>query len=87
MIFTVIWKKTAENDLATIWTSAVNRRAVARAADMVDAELRRDGHTKGESRSGEDRVLIVPPLGVLFEARESDRTIEVLSVWEVPPPK
>ena len=39
MIFTVIWKPPAENQLAVRWMSAPDRNVVARAGDMIDALL------------------------------------------------
>jgi hypothetical protein len=54
------------------------------ASDKIDADLRRDGHKKGRPASDNRQILIVPPLGVLFEVSELDRMIVVGAVWQVP---
>ena len=61
MIFTVLWRPLAENQLAQLWIVAPDRDIVSAAADEIDARLRRDPHEQGESREGNARVLIVPP--------------------------
>jgi hypothetical protein len=83
MRYTVLWQPTAEAALATLWTTAPDRHAVAAAADHIDAQLQRDPHSFGESRSGMRRIGIELPLGVDFEIREDDRQVLVLRVWRV----
>jgi hypothetical protein len=34
-----------------------------------------------ESRDGGRRVLLVPPLGVIFVVRDADQTVFVIGVW------
>jgi hypothetical protein len=84
MNFTVVYKPSAEAMLAHLWNTASDRGAVARSANHIDALLRRDPLSQGESRSGDVRVLFVPPLAVHFKVREPDRIVEVLKVWLVP---
>ena len=84
MIFTVAWKEEAEDELARLWDGSDDKRSMTWASDRIDIELRRDGHIKGRSRPDGRRILIVPPLAVLFEASEPDRMIVVGSVWQVP---
>jgi plasmid stabilization system protein ParE len=81
MIFTVLWTPDAEQELAAVWLSAEDRNAVTSAAHGIDALLRVDPQTRGESRQHEVRVLFAPPLGVDFEVVEGDRTVYVLAVW------
>jgi plasmid stabilization system protein ParE len=81
MIFTVLWTPTAEQELASIWLDAEDRNAVTSAAHTIDALLRADPHTRGESRHDAVRVLFVPPLGVDFDVVEADRIVYVLTVW------
>jgi hypothetical protein len=80
MIYTVLWRPLAEQQLAQLWNNAADRKTVTSAADTIDSVLRRDPHSKGESRSGANRVLFVPPLLVLFEVLEQDRTVYVKAV-------
>jgi hypothetical protein len=84
VIFTVTWEESAEDELAQLWADALDKRALTRAADRVEVDLRRDGHLLGESRPDGRRIHFEPPLGILFEVREPDRLIIVLSVWQVP---
>lgn len=80
MTYNVVWQPNAEQHLASIWVAAPNREAVSEAANAIDQSLRTDPETRGESRSGNERVLIISPLLVAFEIRELDRIVSVLSV-------
>ncbi len=80
MSYTVTWKRSAADQLAEIWMSAIDRRAVTAAADTLDAALRADPCQHGESRGAASRVVIVPPLAVVYEVFEADRTVEILSI-------
>jgi hypothetical protein len=81
MIFTVLWRPLAENQLAQLWMDAPDRDIVSAAADVIDFRLRRDPQSQGESREGNARILIAPPLVALFEALVDDRVVYVLEVW------
>jgi plasmid stabilization system protein ParE len=87
MIFTVIWKLLAEEQLAAIWMDTEDRQAVTRAANAIDRLLREDPQTAGESRSGLTRVLVVDPLVVHFDVSADDRMVHVLTVRHVPLPR
>lgn len=80
MIFTVLWKPLAEEELASIWIDAQDRQTISTAANEIDRLLRVDPQSQGESRSGSQRVLIIEPLVVAFEVEEDDRRVSVLSV-------
>jgi len=81
MIFTVVWIPKAEAMLARIWNAAKDRAAVGKAADRIDALLKRNPLAVGESRSGAIRVLHESPLAVHYEVSELDRLVRVLKVW------
>jgi hypothetical protein len=81
MKYTVIWKPSAEEELARLWVNALDRQAVATAADTMDALLQEDPEAQGESRTGLVRIMIVPPLPVHFTVSEPDRLVSVLEVW------
>ena len=85
MKYTVLWKPSAEAALATLWAAAPDRSAVSAAANRIDAILQIDPETRGESRSGSIRILVVPPLAVTFEVQEPDRVVWVLGVRRLPP--
>ena len=84
MKYTVIWKPSAKQHLADIWLSAEDRAAIASAADRIDRLLASDPLDVGESRSGNDRILIDVPLAVVFEVSELDRRVDVLTIRHVP---
>lgn len=81
MRYTVLWTSAAEQELAAIWLGAEDRDAVTSAADSIDAMLRDEPQTRGESRYGALRIFLVEPLGVDFEIRPDDRIVSVLAVW------
>jgi hypothetical protein len=81
MSYTVTWDRMAENELATIWINAQDKEAVRRAADFIDAELRSDPYSLSESRSGNARIMVIPPLVVRYAVQEDDRKVIVRMVW------
>jgi hypothetical protein len=85
MKFTVIWKPKSERGLASIWIAADDRAAVTAAANEIDRVLRSQPLTAGESRSGNIRILVVPPLAVHYEVLEEDRLVNVVTVSYRPP--
>ncbi len=85
MNLTVVWQPTAEATLADLWNNAPDRAAVTRAANTIDALLKRDPLGVGESRTDNLRVLFVPPLAVDYEVLEDDCLVRVLKVWRVGP--
>jgi hypothetical protein len=85
MTFTVVWKKTAEDALAELWIRHEHYRdALSDAANQIDALLRVDPQERGSPYIIPSRVLLVPPLGVIFRVIESDRLVRILQVWYVP---
>jgi hypothetical protein len=81
MIYAVLWRPLAENQLADLWTAGPDRQAIAQAADEIDARLRTDPQAQGESRTGMVPILFVNPLAVLFEPSGPDRLVAILKVW------
>jgi hypothetical protein len=72
MIYTVIWQPDTENDLADEWLNAPDRAVVTQAANQIDAQLKADPYANSESRSGNSRVMFVPPLGVAYDVSDDD---------------
>jgi hypothetical protein len=70
MKYVVIWEPPAERDLTEMWLGSRWRHAIARAADEIDAVLKREPRDCGESRDGGRRVMFVWPLGVSFKIDE-----------------
>jgi len=83
MKYTVVWKPTAERELAQIWTEAADRNSVTAAAAEIDRLLQWNPHEQGESRSGKMRIMFVTPLGVFFHVDESDRIVSVVRMWSI----
>jgi hypothetical protein len=83
MRYTVVYLRTARNQLANIWTVASDRAAVTAAANRFDRVLATDPHLVGESRSGATRVLLEHPLGALFEVSQADRLATVVAIWRI----
>ena len=81
MNYTVPWKPAAEQQLAALWTAAADRGAIQRAADRIDALLKRDPLSQGESRFPPMRILIERPLAVNFTVQEQDRTVLISDIW------
>ncbi len=78
--YVVVWPKGAQDDLAELWISARDRKAVTAAAQVIDIELSRDAETKGvELREGL-RAFFTPPLRILFTVDEGDCVVEVVRV-------
>jgi plasmid stabilization system protein ParE len=83
MRFNVTWAKSAEDDLASLWTDAApeDRQGITSAANAIDQELRTDPQEVGESRPNGRRILFEAPLAVVFQVRDQARTVIVLKVW------
>ena len=83
MKWTVLWKPTAEASLTELWLHADDKASVPAAANRIDAALRRDPLSVGESRDRGRRVHFDLPLGVLFTVDAMDRTVFIIQVWRV----
>jgi len=75
-----VYLRPAENHLANAWMTAPDKAAVTAAANTIDDQLRRDPYANSESRSGDTRVMFVPPLGVAYDVNEDDCLV---TVWAV----
>jgi hypothetical protein len=81
MRYQVHWVSEAEEELASIWVRAEDRDLITRTAFSIDRMLGNNPENAGESRSGDRRVLLIPPLGVTFSVSPQDRVVLVLNVW------
>ena len=83
MKYTVVWLKAAQDLLAILWMNAVDRQEVTDAANVIDAQLRRDPYAYSESRGDDNqRILLFPPLGIAFEVSDADCLVTVYAVWQ-----
>jgi hypothetical protein len=81
MTYTVVWSRSALNELADLWNNASDRQVVTDAANQIDLLLRSDPHTHSESRDENFRIIFVPPLAALFEISDADQMVTVRAVW------
>ena len=72
MRHTIVWKPSAEDDLAALWMVAEDRAAVSAAANMLDSLLKYDPASVSQSRAGSSRILLVGPLALT--SRSAKRT-------------
>jgi hypothetical protein len=68
MNYTVTWTRHALRQFLDLWTAATDPDAVDAAASRIDHTLTTDAERRGESRTGDVRILFDPPLAVLFVA-------------------
>lgn len=63
------WHEQALDELADLWVriTPAERNLVEAAVDRVNRLLRDDPWPQGESRAGDERVLVVDPLTVWFD--------------------
>ena len=80
MKYTVLWKRSAEDELATLWLAAKDRSSTTAAVHLLDSVLKYRPQSAGEPRSGAARIAILGPPAVTFEILEEDRVVSVLSV-------
>lgn len=80
MRFTVIWSPLAQCQLAELWLRAADRNAVTAAQYQIDQLLLVDPDTRGVPFFG-NRLLVVPPLRVLYSINVMDMQVVVEQVW------
>jgi hypothetical protein len=78
--YTVVNQSDADNELATLWANAMDRRQVSDAADLADrllaADPLKDSVHLGEQLWRRDFA----PLRFYFEVREQDRLVVVCTI-------
>jgi hypothetical protein len=88
MNYKVIWRKRLLAALDTLVFLAVERggdaESVKLAAREVGRQLAQDPLGVGESRGGEERVLIVHPLTVMYEVFEKQRVVLLYKLTRYP---
>ena len=79
MKYTVVLKKTALDQLASIWNRATDRQAVADASNRIERELANDAHVKGIP-GGIFRTYRDDPLEYLFQVDPGDCMVRIFRV-------
>jgi hypothetical protein len=78
--YVVLWMPTAISSLADVWMSATDREAVTKSSQRLDILFAHHPLDIGESRDVDRRLVIDPPLQVLYRVLDSTMRVEVLSV-------
>jgi hypothetical protein len=82
-MYRVSWAKSAQDELAELWVegNSTMRASITTAAAQIDTLLTHTAGEAGESRDGNRRIAVVPPLGLAFSVDESRQCAKVLHVW------
>ena len=83
-MYRVLWRRMLVDLLTQIYTnifqSGGDTSALTRAAAEIDRLLAIDPASRGESRDGAERVLIVEPLTIFFEVFEDEKTVVLMQL-------
>jgi hypothetical protein len=64
------------DQLTEIYMDAPDAQAVSDASNEIDAKLGMDPLGQG-IEAGTERILVIPPLGVVFEVTPADRLVTI----------
>jgi hypothetical protein len=81
--YRVQWDPDAFRELRKAWLAASEPDAGLLAFDEIETILSVDANNAGESREGELRILIVPPIGVIFQARPDIGEVLIVNAWMI----
>ncbi len=81
MNWTVIWLPSAERDYLELWETEEFRDSLRIAVDEIERQLTSDPMDAGESRSQNQRILLIAPLAATFEVDEANRRVRVGGLW------
>jgi hypothetical protein len=82
MRWTVLYRPSAQDQLAEAWLNSPDPQSVAEAADAIDRILASNPMEVGESRSGNSRIIMQQPLTVLYDVYPDDAVVEVFAVFD-----
>jgi hypothetical protein len=82
-MYQVEWARTATAALTELWldSESDDRDRINDAVARIDKLLAASPEEQGESRAENRRILLAPPLGVIYKTYELDRRVRVLRVW------
>ena len=83
MKYDVSWLPSAVSRLAEIYLNALDKRAVTEASHRIDVILSMDADSAGSDFLGR-RVLMVPPLIVVFSVQKVAQHAQVVKVERCP---
>jgi hypothetical protein len=77
--FTVVWSQACKTLLAELWlANPAIRQEITGAADQIDRALAHAPETIGVQVSPRSRLVVHPPLSILFWISESDRQVRLI---------
>ena len=83
--YTVVWSRAALQRLAELWVdNPAVRQDITKASDEIEAELAKRPLAIGESISPLARLVVRPPIAVLYRVVDDDRQVRVihLKFWD-----
>jgi mRNA-degrading endonuclease RelE of RelBE toxin-antitoxin system len=80
MKWTVVYLRSAKNDLVNFWLNANDRERVTEAGDEIDRRLSHNPVDAGESRDGKYRVIVNLPLVAYYRIEDADRRVVVTAI-------
>jgi len=79
--FTVVWSRSSQRRLAELWLDNPSiRQEITDAADQIDRALAHSPESIGISVSTRSRLVVHPPLSVLYWISHDDRQVRVIFV-------
>lgn len=81
MTYSVICTAAADGELAAIWITSKDRKAVSDAAAYIEQALMVTPLDHGESREGNQRIVFVAPLGARYIVYPEDRRVIIVQFW------
>jgi mRNA-degrading endonuclease RelE of RelBE toxin-antitoxin system len=78
--YTVVWVKSAEDELVEIWIASSERNAIAAATHEIDRQLATDPASKGEPLNEGLRAIHIAPLRAIYSVSDDDRIVEIVVV-------
>jgi hypothetical protein len=83
MSYRLRWKRSALEELADLWTDAdsSDRREINQALSSIEHELARTPLQAGESRPAGNRIVLEPPIAVVFNVDPDKQQVRVLQIW------
>ena len=82
-MFSIYRTNEAQSPLRSVWEQAGSalRKAILQASHQADELLHHEPHEQGESRGDKARILLLAPLGILFEVDHDKRLVTILRSW------
>ena len=87
MKFSGVWSDDAMDDLMRIWMAAPDQNQLARVVNQLEQQFALNPLDVGESREDDwQRIVVEPPVGILFDVTPPDRIVRVIHIGWLPPP-